>query len=218
MRLHDSWYDFARIILRMTGAFAYHIRCTGRGNFPSEGGVLLVCNHQSHLDVPLVGPAAPRRMNFLARDTLFRFAPFGWLIRSLNAIPIDRAGGGFSGIKETLRRLKRGKAVLVFPEGTRTGNGEVGRFHPGFAALALRSGAAIVPAAIEGAFDAWPRGQKLPALGNVHVHYGAAILPAEIKRYQQRELVEEVERRVRQIHAQLRQRPIFARRRAARPA
>ena len=68
----------------------------------AEGGVLVVSNHQSHLDPPLIGIGCPRRMNYLARDTLFRFAPFAWLIRSVDAIPIDREGIGLGGIKEAL--------------------------------------------------------------------------------------------------------------------
>ena len=101
-------------------------------------------------------------MNYLARETLFRFAPLGWLIHSLDAIPIDRDGLGLNGIKESLRRLKRGEMVLIFPEGTRTRDGEMAPFRPGFTVLAARSKAWILPVAIEGAFDAWPRSRKLP--------------------------------------------------------
>ena len=108
-----------------------------------------------------------RRMNYLARDTLFTFPPFRWLIHSVDAIPIDREGLGLSGVKESLRRLKRGEMVVVFPEGTRTRDGEIGRFRPGFTALASRSGAAILPVAIEGAFAAWPRWQPFPGRGRV---------------------------------------------------
>ncbi len=128
------------------------------------------------------------------------------LIHSYNAIPIDRDGTGISGIKETLKRLKRGQIVLVFPEGTRTRDGNVGKFRPGFSSLAVRTGAAIVPAAIEGAHAAWPRNQLFPHPGPVRVHYGTPILPEEARKYEERALVEEVERRVRYYHAQLRRR------------
>jgi 1-acyl-sn-glycerol-3-phosphate acyltransferase len=143
-------------------------------------------------------------MNYIARDTLFRFKPFGWLIHSYNAIPIDRDGTGISGIKETLKRLKRGQIVLVFPEGTRTRDGNMGKFRPGFSSLAVRSGAAILPVAIEGAFAAWPRGQRFPHPRPARIHYGPPILPDDARRYEERELAEEVERRVRYYHAQLR--------------
>jgi len=87
-------------------------------------GVLVVSNHQSHFDPPLVGIGCWRQMNFVARESLMTFRPFGWLIRSIGAIPIDRDGIGLSGIKESLKLLKRGEMVLIFPEGTRTPPGQ----------------------------------------------------------------------------------------------
>ncbi len=191
------------------------MRHTGLEHIPAEGGVLIVCNHQSHFDPPLVGMACNRRLNYLARNTLFRFALFRWLIRSLDAIPIDREGMGLAGLKESLRRLKRGEMVLIFPEGTRSRDGEISKFLPGFTALAVRSQAAILPVAIEGAHAAWPRGRKLPRPGRIHVHFGCPILPEEIKGRDERELLAEVQRRVRRCHAELRRHPVFASRRGA---
>jgi len=204
------WYRFLQSLLQLLGVLAFRVRYVGIRNIPPQGGVLVVSNHQSALDPPLVGMASPRRMNYLARDTLFRFGPFRWLIRSLDAIPVDREGLGLGGLKESLRRLKRGELVLIFPEGTRTEDGEIAAFLPGFTALAVRSRAAILPAAVEGAFAAWPRRCKFPRLGRIHVCYGRPILSGQIEGYSQRELLAEVERRVRQCHAQLRQHPAFA--------
>lgn len=198
------WYGILQRLCQLVGVYAYRVRHSGRENIPAEGGVLVVSNHQSHFDPPLVGMACPRRMNYLARDTLFKFAPFRWLINSLDAIPIDREGIGMGGLKETLRRLKRGEMVLIFPEGTRSRDGEISKFRPGFTALAVRSKAAILPVAIEGAYTAWPRRQKFPRLGKVRIHYGQPMLPAEIEGHQERELLAEIERRVRQCHARLR--------------
>jgi 1-acyl-sn-glycerol-3-phosphate acyltransferase len=203
------WYRFLQTLLQLSGVLAYRVRYVGIRNIPPKGGVLVVSNHQSALDPPLVGMASPRRMNYLARDTLFRFRPFRWLIRSLDAIPVDREGLGLGGLKESLRRLKRGEMVLIFPEGTRTEDGQIAAFLPGFTALAARSGAAILPAAVEGAFAAWPRRCKFPRLGRIHVCYGRPILSGQIEGRSQRELLAEVERRVRQCHAQLRQHPVF---------
>jgi 1-acyl-sn-glycerol-3-phosphate acyltransferase len=201
--LSRAWYRLLQRVLQLLAVLAYRVRHTGTLNIPAEGGVLVVCNHQSHFDPPFVGMGCPRRMNYLARDTLFRFAPFAWLIASVDAIPIDREGIGLSGIKESLRRLKRGEMVLIFPEGTRSRDGRIARFRPGFTALAVRSGAAILPVAIDGAFQAWPRWHKLPRLGTIRVHYGEPILPGEIAGRDERELLAEVERRVRQCHARL---------------
>ena len=198
------WYEFLCRCLQLGGILAYGVRHYGRHNIPISGGVLVVSNHQSHFDPPLVGMGVPRRMNYLARDTLFGFAPFRWLISSLDAIPIDREGMGLGGIKESLRRLKRGEMVLVFPEGTRTRDGEIAPFRPGFTALAARSGAAILPVAVDGAYAAWPRNQKFPGLGRIRVRYGPPLLPEEIRGRDERELLAEVERRVRACQAEIR--------------
>ena len=211
------WYQFLRWLIYLAGMLAYGVRYSGRKNIPKTGAVLVVSNHQSHFDPPLIGAGCTRRMNYLARETLFRFAPLGWLIHSLDAIPIDRDGLGLNGIKESLRRLKRGEMVLIFPEGTRTRDGEMAPFRPGFTVLAARSKAWILPVAIEGAFDAWPRSRKLPRRGTIHVLYGEPIPPEEVASCDERELVAEVERRVRQCHAILRKHPAFAGKEAVTP-
>ena len=136
-------YILLREVARLTGIVLFGLRCLGRNSIPQSGGVLVCANHQSVLDPVLVGLACNRRMNYLARRTLFKKRAFGWFIRFLDAIPIDREGGGLEGLKETLRRLKRGEMVLIFPEGTRTHDGEVLPLKTGFYAVAKRSGAAF---------------------------------------------------------------------------
>jgi 1-acyl-sn-glycerol-3-phosphate acyltransferase len=204
------WYQFLRCLIFLAGTLAYRLRYGGLKNIPPTGPVLVVANHQSHFDPPLIGAGCWRRMNYLARETLFR-PPLGWLIGTLDAIPIDRDGMGLNGIKESLRRLKRGEMVLIFPEGTRTHDGEVAPFRPGFTVLAARAKAWILPVAIAGAFDAWPRWRTLPRLGTIHVLYGEPIPPEEIAGRDEREVVAEVQRRVRQCYAILRKHPAFAR-------
>ncbi|MDZ7615879.1 MAG: lysophospholipid acyltransferase family protein [Patescibacteria group bacterium] len=197
------WYNSLQTLLQIAAVLGWRVRHSGRENIPLEGGVLVVSNHQSHLDPPLVGMGVPRRMNYLARESLFRFRPLGWLMRSVDAIPIDRDGIGLSGIKESLRRLKRGEMVVVFPEGTRSVDGSIQAFLPGVTTLAVRSRAAILPVAIEGAFEAWPRWRSYPLPGQVVVHYGEPILPDEVASMDDRSLLAEVETRVRKCHARL---------------
>ena len=205
------WYQLLRHAMLLIGVLLYRVRYSGLQNIPATGGVLVVSNHQSLFDPPLVGMASSRRMNYLARSTLFSFAPLGWFIHSLDAIPIDREGLGLGGIKESLKRLKRGEIVAIFPEGTRTPDGEIQPFRPGFTTLAVRSKSAILPVAIEGAYAVWPRRQKIPCLtGKVHVCYGEPITAEEVARYDERDLLAEVERRVRACHAKLREHPDFA--------
>ncbi len=183
----------------------FSIRVFGRPRTPPKGAVLVVSNHQSHLDPILVGLACDRRLNYVARDTLFGFAPFRWLIYSLDAIPLDREGLGLGGLKESIRRLRAGEMLLIFPEGTRTRDGEVGQIKPGFLALARRTSTPIWPVAIEGAFDAWPRSNTFPQPAVIHIQFGEIITPAEFARLDDDSLLAEVERRICECHAQARQ-------------
>ena len=202
--LNRVWYQSCRHVLQLVAALVYRVGYSGRENIPAAGGVLIVSNHQSHFDPPLVGIGCWRQMNYVARRTLFNFRPFGWLLKSVGAIPIDRDGIGLSGIKESLKLLKKGEMVLIFPEGTRTRDGEIGPFRPGFTTLAARSNAAILPVAIDGAFKVWPRTKKFPGLGRIRVHFGKPIPHAEIAGRDEREVLAEVERRVRECLAELR--------------
>ncbi len=206
------WYAVLKRLCQLVAVLVFRIRHAGCENIPTEGGVLVVVNHQSNLDPPLVAMACPRRMNFLAKEDLFSFPPFRWLIRSLDAIPLDRDGIGLAGIKESLRRLKRGEMVLVFPEGTRTRDGELLKFRPGFTALARRSGATILPVAMEGAYIAWPREQLLPTPRSIHLRYGRPISPEQVQDCDDEQLQMEVEQRVRDCFDQLRRHRVFARR------
>lgn len=198
------WHDSLRAICRLAGVLVFRIRCEGREWVPKIGGALILSNHQSHLDPVLVGLACDRRLNYLARDTLFGFAPFRWLINSLDAIPIDREGLGLAGLKETLRRLKREEIVLIFPEGTRTPDGEVAPLKPGFSALARRARVPLVPVAIEGAFDAWPRTHRFPRPATIQIQFGEPLQPEQVSEFSDRELVAELERRIRACHVQAR--------------
>jgi len=144
-------------------------------------------------------------MNFLARKTLYRSTPFALLIRSFDAIPIDLDGSPMEGLRESIRRLKQGEMLLVFPEGSRTADGLVGPFESGIGVLARHSKAAIVPTVVEGAFDIWPKFRPYPhlRLGRIEVQFGPPLLAGEIRRYQETELVAEIEKRVRVCHAVL---------------
>jgi 1-acyl-sn-glycerol-3-phosphate acyltransferase len=207
------WYAVSKQVVHALATFLFGARYTGQKNVPLSGGLLILANHQSHLDPPIIGCGLPRRINYLARKDLFGFAPFRWLIESFDAIALDREGLPVAGVRETMRRLKRGEAVLMFPEGTRTWDGQIGPFMPGLAMIAVRSGAAVLPMALEGAFDAWPRTKRFPWLATIHVHFGPLISAEQVKSLGAEGLLAEAERRIRQCHALLRARPVFARRR-----
>lgn len=195
------WYSLLRTICRLLAITVFQMRSLGREHLPAQGGALLLSNHQSHLDPVIIGLCSNRRLNYLARLSLFRFAPFRWLIESLDAIPIDREGSGFGGLKETLKRLKAEEMVLIFPEGTRTSSGEVQPLKPGFCAIARRAGVPLVPLAVEGAFHAWPRNQLLPNWSPIHLAFGRPIQPSDLAHWNDQELVAHVQERIAECHA-----------------
>jgi 1-acyl-sn-glycerol-3-phosphate acyltransferase len=195
------WYSVVQAFCRLVGLSLFGVRCRDQRCVPAGGGALLLANHQSHLDAVLLGMACDRPLNFLARETLFGFAPFRWLIRSLDAIPIDREGLGLSGIKETLRRVRNDEIVAIFPEGTRTRDGEIVPLKGGFAALARRAGVPLVPVGIEGAFHAWPRQRRFPRPGTIEIVFGQPLQPEQAAGLDDAQLLAEIELRLRACHA-----------------
>ena len=183
------FYYLARFPVNLFFMIFYGVRFYGRNNLPESGGVVLISNHQSHFDPPLIAAGLRRRLNFLARKSLFKFKPFAWLIDMLDAIPLDKEGIGFAGIMESLKRLKNGEAILVMPEGERTWDGEIAPFLPGSLVLAQRTKSAILPVAISGCYEAFPRTKRFPKLwGRFRVVYGKPLLYEEIKDLTEEEL------------------------------
>jgi len=150
----------------------WRIQGRGREHVPRSGPVLLVANHSSLLDPPLVGGMTPRPVSFLAKAELFAIPLFGGLIRRLNAYPVRREGADPAALRTALRVLEGGGTLLVFPEGTR---GQEGVLRPGKAGagmLAVLSGAPVVPVYIRGSGRAWPRGRRVPRPTKVTVAFG----------------------------------------------
>jgi 1-acyl-sn-glycerol-3-phosphate acyltransferase len=137
------------------------------------GGVMVVSNHQSFLDPLLLGIAADAQLAFLARNTLFNVWGLGAFLRSVGVHPIARGRTDASAVKTVMRLLRGGSNLLMFPEGTRTHDGEVGAFKPGAAALAIRCRVPVMPACVSGAYDAWPRDRALPRRRRVKVRFGS---------------------------------------------
>lgn len=162
---------FYRICRRVAAAYVricYRLRVVGAEHVPAAGeaasrGLLLVSNHQSHLDPPLLGVALGRRnMASLARTGLFGNAALRWLLRALGSIAIKQNESDTAAIRAAIGELKKGRIVLIFPEGSRSPDGSVHPFKRGTWLLLNKAGCDVLPAAVEGAFDAWPRTRPLP--------------------------------------------------------
>jgi 1-acyl-sn-glycerol-3-phosphate acyltransferase len=155
-----------RLLFRLEGRGAEHV--------PRTGPALLVANHSSFLDPPLVGGVAPRQLAFMAKAELFRVPLLGGLVRRLNARPVRREGADAGALRTALRILQDGGVLLMFPEGTRGPEGRLRDPKPGAGMLAVMSGVPVVPVFIEGSGHAWPRGQRLPRRAKVTVRFGPA--------------------------------------------
>jgi 1-acyl-sn-glycerol-3-phosphate acyltransferase len=168
-------WNFGQSLCRIWTTRYFDLKTYGARNIPPTGGVLIVSNHQSYLDPIILAVQLRRPMSFLARATLFKNPFFRWLITNLNAIPVRRGEGDVGAVKETIRRLEEGHMLALFPEGTRSLDGEMKPLEAGVALVIRRADAAVVPAVVDGSFDAWPRGKKLPQSHPVRVLYGTPI-------------------------------------------
>ena len=163
-----GWMAFGAAFRTLFG-----LKIIGRENLITEGPVLVASNHQSFLDPPLIGNLYETEMVFLARKTLF-VGFFKWLYPQWNAIPVDQDRPDMSSLKTIIRRLKEGHRVLVFPEGARTLDGEIGEAAPGIGLIAAKSGAVIQPVRISGAREALPRGSARIRFARITVSVGPA--------------------------------------------
>ncbi len=195
-------YQLVRGLARVIGVSAFDLRCFGRHHLDFEGAALLLSTHQSTLDPVMVGVMHNQELAYLARKTLFKSRIFAALIRSLNAIEIDREGGGLAGLKETLKRLKYGKKVLIFPEGTRTSTGRPAELKPGFVSLARRGSVPLVPMAVTGAFHALKRGSVFPTYAPLCVVVGQPIQPEQVAQWNDEQLLAEVYAQLMSCHNQ----------------
>ena len=153
----------------------FGLRVRGAEHVPARGPALIVSNHQSILDPPVIGGAARRQIYFLAKAELFRIPMFGSLIRALHARPVRREGSDPGALRTAAQLLGEGKALLVFPEGTRSLNGRLGEGKPGVGMLAVTSGAPVVPAHVSGTLEALPKGRAWPRRSQVSVSFGPAL-------------------------------------------
>src|SRR5215831_5369517 len=143
---------------------------------PLRGPVILAANHASYLDPPLVGAGIKRGINYLARDTLFRYPGIGWLLRKWNSVPVDREGGGAAGLKAILDRLLAGGAIILFPEGTRSRDGKLQPARSGIGLTVIKSEAVVVRVRVFGTYEAYGRHVRVALPHCVMVKYGKPML------------------------------------------
>jgi len=172
---------FIQAVLRLVFIVWLRYRVRGLRNIPPTGGGLILVNHQSVLDPLLVQLGMSRPVSWIGRDNLFRIPVIGWIINKTYAMPIKRESAGTAVIRESVRRMRHGFLVGIYPEGTRTRNGSVGEFKPGFIAMIRRGELPVYPVGIAGAFEALPRGAWFLRPKPVRVVFGEPLSFEELK-------------------------------------
>jgi len=169
------FYTFTRFIAFLLFKIFFRLQIFGREDFPKEGPVIVAPNHTSFLDPIIVGIGVPRKLNYLARDTLFRFRPFAKMLRWIHVSPIKRETGDVNAFKLTLNKLSQGEPILIFPEGTRSGDGNLQKPKSGIGFLQNTSGVNILPCYVKGSMEAWPKYSRFPRPRCVSVYFGKSM-------------------------------------------
>ena len=165
-------YRLSRVFLRVLFRLYNRWEVTGCEHIPPSGGVLLVANHTSYADPPIVGAACPRPVNFMAKAELFRIPVLAGFIRRTHAFPVRRGSADRAALRHAVRLLRAGKVLLVFPEGTRSPDGRITELETGAAFIALSGQAQVVPMAIVGADGVLPRGRPILLPAKLRVCFG----------------------------------------------
>jgi 1-acyl-sn-glycerol-3-phosphate acyltransferase len=175
----NFYYWLGYHLSRLLAKVFYGFRIIHRERVIQTGPVILATNHQSFLDPPLAGNASDRAIFFLAKKSLMNVPILGWLLPKLNVIPVNLEGSDRSALKALIRILSAGECALVFPEGTRTPDGNLQPAEPGLGLLIAKTRAPVVPMRIFGAYDIWPIHGKLRLRGQITIVVGEPIYFSE---------------------------------------
>lgn len=162
-------YYVAIFLVRIAYFIWYNIKFEGKENIPKQKSSVYVSNHRTYADPPLIVLGVKRKFSFMAKEELFRFKPFAFLIKLLGAFPVSRGKGDETAIENSIEALESGRNLVIFPEGTRSKDGKLGRGKTGAALIAAKAHTDIVPVGI--VFE----GEKLRFRSKITVKYGKPI-------------------------------------------
>jgi 1-acyl-sn-glycerol-3-phosphate acyltransferase len=174
-------YRLCRGLLRVLFRLFNRWEVTGREQVPATGGVLLIANHTSYADPPIVGTACPRPVHFMAKAELFEIPLLAGLIRRTHAFPVRRGRADGAALRRAIRLLRDGEVLLVFPEGTRSPDGRLMELEPGAAFIAMQAQVQVVPVAILGADRLLPRGKPILLPAKLKVRFGPPLDPFRLR-------------------------------------
>ena len=160
----------------------YRLRVSGREHVPARGGAVIAANHCSYLDPPVMAGCSNRRIvHFMARDTLFSNPVARWFFPRVGVIALDRTKGDLGALKKAIATLKEGRVIGLFPEGTRSPDGQMREAKGGIGFLIAKGDVPVVPLYISGTFAAFPKGADKLRPGRLVARFGPPISPDEIR-------------------------------------
>lgn len=170
-----NFYRFAQYVSWFYFKAFHRLEVHGIKNVPQSGSFILASNHSSYFDPPALGCRLPRNLHYFARDSLF-FWPLGVLISNLNSIPVNRSQLDIATLKRVLKVLKGGDPLLLFPEGTRSADGNLGEGKKGIGLLLAKSQVDVLPARVTGGNKVLGKGMFFPRIGRkLVVEYGTLL-------------------------------------------
>lgn len=138
------------VVRALTFIYCQRYEVVGREHVPQGGGVIVVSNHLNNADPPMVARAVGRPVVFMAKYEMLKLPVVGFLFRAWGAFPVHRGEADLAALRAASDVVRRGEVLMMFPEGTRSRTGGLGRGHPGTALIALRTGAPVLPVAVTG--------------------------------------------------------------------
>lgn len=211
MQRNTAWirpsffYRLMQAICRPGTTLLFDLKTYGIENVPASGPVLMAANHQSYLDPVLLGVHLRRPVSFLSKSELFTNRYFGGFITRLHAYPVKQGSADVGAIKETVRRLHEGSILNIFPEGTRTETGELQPLERGIALIIRRADVPVVPVAIHGSFEAWPKDKSIFHSHPIRMIYGK---PMNLSHLKGDEIIQTLHDAMQSLLTQLKQMPI----------
>ena len=190
-------YGILWILCRVLATVLFRYRVVGGQHLPRSGGVLLAANHASYTDIPLLGCGVPRRLYYLGRSNLFPNSVLNWALRALGWIPLRSGRVDRRAFQFAVELLNSGKSVVIFPEGTRTPDGQLQQGKPGIGVIVANSHCPVLPVYIAGTFDVLPMGAKWIRCRPVRVVFGEPLeFTEELQRYKGKELYQHINQKV----------------------
>ncbi len=186
--IYNIFYNLAKLLAR----FLFRMKVVHPERMVEEGPLLIAVNHSSYFDPPLAGICSRRGVYYLARKTLLKWPFFGPLFPAMNVIPVERDGNDMSALREVIKKVREGNGIILFPEGTRSKDGNLQPARAGIGLIIAKSRAPVLPMRIFGAYEAFPKGSKGMKFTQITVVIGEPIYfkpeeltPASRETYQQ---------------------------------